>query len=1325
MEEKGKSSKRKRDCRLSKIIAVTAIFLVSIAIAFASLAVTVAPVIAQEEKVTVTINAPEYVEEKETFDVTIDVDDIEDFNTGLFDLSFDRDVVKVTGVEDGSIDGETIPVGMWRFTERDTIRVFLEVPGVTGVSGSGYLAKISFKVKGDEGDECILDLENSLLGNSTAEEIPAEWIDARIRVGVEEEEEEEPTVRVEVNTPECVEEGETFVITIDVDNMMDFNMGIFDLAFDSKVVKVSKVKGGQIDETPIPISRWKFMDSDTIKVMSELSGLTTASGTGYLAKISFEVVGKEGDESILHLSNGSLGNVFAEEIPAEWIDTKIKVVTPSPIPTPAPSPTPSPTPTPVTIYVPDDYPEIQSAVDNSEAGDTIIVRSGNYTENVKVNKRLTIQSENGSDLTIVRAVNPHEHVFEVTANHCKIIGFTVKGEEGDGIHLHGANYCYIADNNISNNWNGIYLYDSSNNIIAKNNVLNNKEGIYSLSSSNNTIKNNIALNNSVGIFFDFASRNNMLVNNDVNLNGWGISLTFFARNNTISNNNLSNNGVGIDLWDSNNNIIKSNNVSNNSCGIELLKSRYNEIENNNISNSHKGIELLNSSYNKVEKNKVSKNEVGIEVHYSSNNTINSNNASNNVDGIYLDKSTRNVIDNNIFANDGLFVWESYDNKIENNVVNGKPLVFLEEVSDYRIEDAGQVILVKCANITAENLDLSSTNVGIEVLETCNSKVINNNASSNNRYGIYLYLSNDNQIKNNKASNNDKGIYMEISSNNTVTKNTANANKIEGIYLFNSSNNCISNNNCSSNYHKITNTIVSRNEGKGIYLYSSSNNRLINNIAPNNDFGIFLRYSNNNTLTDNNANSNNGNGIHLRDSTNNSILHNNCSNNSDGIYLGYSNNNSILHNNCSNNSDGIYLGYSNNNKLTDNVMFENGIVIVGDSLSDYTHEIDESNTVNGKPVYYWKNREGGRIPDGAGQVILVNCSNTSVENQNLNNASVGIQIAFSSYIAIKNNHCSSNNDDGIRFYNSTNCNILNNYCSNNWNSIFMWHSTNNSISSNICSNNWDGISLRDSTNNSISNNICSSNINGISLGYSNNNKLRGNIMLRNGIVIVGDSLTDYKHEIDESNTVNGKPVYYWKNREGGRIPDDAGQVILVNCTNVLVEKQNLNNASVGIDIPFSSYITIRNNHCSNNVGGISLDGSNSNSISSNNCSDNVFGIVLGISNNNDISRNNCSNNVVGVFLWISNNNHIYLSNFINNAMNVYSLRSTNIWNSTEKLSYVYNGSTYKNYLGNYWSDYRGSDSNGDGIGDTLYGIDFDEDCYPLMNGFEKYVASNRK
>jgi PGF-CTERM protein len=175
----------------SSIIRCVVVLFISMALVFA-----IPTVVAEDGEVEVKVNAPEYVEEKATFDVTIDVDGITDFNAGQFDLSFDPSVVKVEDVTDGSIDETTIPVEMWMFMESDTIRVMLMLPEDEGVSGSGYLAKITFKVKGDEGDVCALEIDEaeSFLGNITADEIPVkEWIGAEIKVGVEEEEEEEPT----------------------------------------------------------------------------------------------------------------------------------------------------------------------------------------------------------------------------------------------------------------------------------------------------------------------------------------------------------------------------------------------------------------------------------------------------------------------------------------------------------------------------------------------------------------------------------------------------------------------------------------------------------------------------------------------------------------------------------------------------------------------------------------------------------------------------------------------------------------------------------------------------------------------------------------------------------------------------------------------------------------------------------------------------------------------------------------------------------------------------------------------------------------------------
>jgi hypothetical protein len=41
------------------------------------------------------------------------------------------------------------------------------------------------------------------------------------------------------------------------------------------------------------------------------------------------------------------------------------------------------------------------------------------------------------------------------------------------------------------------------------------------------------------------------------------------------------------------------------------------------------------------------------------------------------------------------------------------------------------------------------------------------------------------------------------------------------------------------------------------------------------------------------------------------------------------------------------------------------------------------------------------------------------------------------------------------------------------------------------------------------------------------------------------------------------------------------------------------------------------------------------------------------------------------------------------------------------------------MGNYWSDYTGTDGNGNGLGDSPYSIDTDNDEHPLMVPWEIY------
>jgi len=249
--------------------------------------------------------------------------------------------------------------------------------------------------------------------------------------------------------------------------------------------------------------------------------------------------------------------------------------------------------------------------------------------------------------------------------------------------------------------------------------------------------------------------------------------------------------------------------------------------------------------------------------------------------------------------------------------------------------------------------------------------------------------------------------------------------------------------------------------------------------------------------------------------------------------------------------------------------------------------------------------------------------------------------------------------------------------------------------------YSGINI-ESNNNVITNNIIKNNSGlGIYMYYSSNNIIANNTLINDGLNIVG-SIKNWNTHIIENNTVNGKPLIFYQNMHNKKILSlNAGQIILVNCTNITIHNSNISNVDQAIVLGYSTFCSITKNIISNNIFGIRLNYASNSSISENFIENNEYGIYIIHSNNNEIFKNELySNKKYGCYLCCNSIfNTMFLNNFTLNNKNAYDVIG-NQW--------------YKNKTGNFWDDYNGSDNDGDGIGDDPY-----NNIMPLRNYIDPY------
>jgi parallel beta-helix repeat protein len=765
-------------------------------------------------------------------------------------------------------------------------------------------------------------------------------------------------------------------------------------------------------------------------------------------------------------------------------------------------------------------------------------------------------------------------------------------------------------------------------------------GVYAYGKSGLAVKNVIVTAPSYGIYLR-SSSGSTVSGNTVSGGNHNIAL-ILSSGSTVSGNAVSGGRYGIDLSSSSGSTVSGNTVSASglySVGIHVSNSGGSVASGNTVSSGYYSMRLSSSSGVTVSGNTLSGGQYGILLLYCNGNTVSGNTFSSDRYGVYLHTSGMNSVTGNTFTGGtvGIFVYISPSTTLSDNAMNsGGVAVSGDSLSHWNTHtiDATNTVGGKpvqyCKDTTGGTIP---SGAGQVILAGCSDMIVENQDIGNVLVGIVVAYGSGNTIRWSTVAGTSSGVLMRSSGSSMVTENT-----ISG-------------------------------GSRGVSLQSSSGSTLVGNIITSGRTAVSLSSSGSSTVT---ANTLTGGNI--------------------GIYLVYSDSSTLTGNSITVSGDfGIWVVRSTYIVLADNAMNRGGITIEASSYSQWnTHTIDATNTVGGKPVQYCKDTTGETIPSGAGQVILVGCSDITVENQTISDVHTGIVVVYGSGNAIRWNTVTGS-FNGIYIHSSTSSMVTENAVSSSTYGVEVYSSGGSTISRNTVAvaGSW-GIRLVSSGSSTVTENDVSGSMYGIDLISSSGSTVTENTVTSGSC---GIELRYSGGSAVMGNTVTTNGNY------GIRIDSSSGSTVAGNSVSVIDGQY-----SYGIHISPAGGSTVTSNSVAGGEYGIRLS-SGDGTIIGNTVVGSVYGIYFYSISTSTISGNTVTGNTYGFYLASSNTNAIFHNNFIDNTYQHHSQASTNTWNDPAN-------------EGNYWSDYIGLDDGsggripGDGIGDTNLphqGVDW----YPLM------------